>query len=408
MKSKVFKNFGLKILSIILAVLLWLMVMNISDYVVTVELKDIPVEQLNGDVLESLDQVYEVVEGNTVDIIVKGRRSVVDNLIAADFKAVADLSTMSITNSVQIYVTPRSKSLENDISITIVDNTMTLALEEKITKQFGVKVKIVGEPISGYAVGKTYATPNIITVEGPKSTVEKITEAVVLVSVTQKEESFDCTESLILYDAYGDVINSDKVSLSENMIDVKVDIHPVKSVSVVVDVKGTPGDGYAISEINYQPQSIMIAGLPEDLRNITEVKINDIYVSGMTEDVSETIDLSDYLPDDIILAQTETEVVINVVIEKIEDKAIAVSAKDITLEGKNESYTYKVNLGSPFNVTVSGLAKDIEELDVTDIMPIIDCSKLGIGNHQNIELTCKEIDGVTYKVNGTISVTVEE
>lgn len=54
--------------------------------------------------LDELDQVYDVVSGDTVDIIVKGRRSVVGTLDKDDFTAIADLSTMSITDTVSISV----------------------------------------------------------------------------------------------------------------------------------------------------------------------------------------------------------------------------------------------------------------------------------------------------------------
>ena len=59
-KNKIFDNFALKILAIVCAILLWLVVLNISDYTITVEIKDIEVNELNGEALEELDQmVYE-------------------------------------------------------------------------------------------------------------------------------------------------------------------------------------------------------------------------------------------------------------------------------------------------------------------------------------------------------------
>ena len=124
MKKFFFNNIGYKLLAIIFAVLLWLVVVNITDYTITVKIEDIPVDQKNSDVLEDLDQVYEVVKGDTVDIYVKGRRSVVGNLTAKNFYAYADVTQMSITNSVQIYVEPRNKSLEDEISIEYADNIM--------------------------------------------------------------------------------------------------------------------------------------------------------------------------------------------------------------------------------------------------------------------------------------------
>ena len=87
-------HIGYKISAVLLAIVAWLAVANISDYQTTRQISNIPVTQINGDVLDELDQVYDVVSGDTVDIIVKGRRSVVGTLDKDDFTAIADLSTM--------------------------------------------------------------------------------------------------------------------------------------------------------------------------------------------------------------------------------------------------------------------------------------------------------------------------
>ena len=90
MKKKLIDNLSLKLVSVVLAIICWFVVMNISDYVMTVRIYDIPVEEINGEVLSGLDKVYDIVSGDTVDMIVKGRRSVVSKLEASDFVATAD------------------------------------------------------------------------------------------------------------------------------------------------------------------------------------------------------------------------------------------------------------------------------------------------------------------------------
>ena len=57
-KRKILNNLGLKILSVICAIILWVVVMNVSDSRVTARIDDIPVETINGEALEQLDKVY--------------------------------------------------------------------------------------------------------------------------------------------------------------------------------------------------------------------------------------------------------------------------------------------------------------------------------------------------------------
>ncbi|MBE5944700.1 MAG: hypothetical protein E7258_07245 [Lachnospiraceae bacterium] len=405
MKKRLLSNIGYKIASVILAVILWLVVMNISDYSITKTIEDIPVSQLNGEALEELDKIYDVAEGDTVDIIVKGRRSIVSELTAESFYATADLSTMSITNSVQIFVTPRNASLKDDISITCINNTMKLTLEEKITKQFPVKIKTTGEAYKGYAVGECTANPNIVTIEGPKSAVEKITEVSVNVSVLNARSNFDTTSVITLYDAYGEVITNDKLLVSHDEVSVSVNIYPVKEVDILVDVRGVPEDGFGVAEIIYQPQIIQVAGLPEDIEGIESIEIDDISISGLSEDYQTTIDLNDYMPEGVIVADNSSEIVITVDIEEVDEKTFSPAVKNITLTGKNNDYIYDVVLSDGFKIVASGLTNVIDGVVIADIAPTIDCTELARGEN-NVSLKLKDIEGVHYDIQGTVTVKV--
>ena len=103
-KSKIFDHLGLKLVALIISFFIWLIVMNVDDYKITRTFTDIQVEQLNGDIIEQQGMVYDVVDGETASIIVKGPRSIVEKLTTSDFRAYADLSRLSVTNTAEIKV----------------------------------------------------------------------------------------------------------------------------------------------------------------------------------------------------------------------------------------------------------------------------------------------------------------
>lgn len=406
MRSKILDNFGLKLLSVLFAFILWLTVMNISDRQITVEIDDIPVQQLNGAALEELDQVYDVAKGDTVDIIVKGRRSVVEDLDASDFIASADLSTMSITNTVQISVVPKSVGIRNEISISCVDNVMRLNLEEKVSLQYSVKVKTFGSTKDGYAVCSQQTSPNIVTIEGPKSAVEKVTEVVVRVDVSHLDKSTDTEGVILLYDAYGDQITNGKISTSQSTVKVHIDIYPTKEVPVIVNVKGVPKDGYKVSEVIYQPQTTLIAGEPEALDKINELVINDMYISGMDEDLETAVELKSYLPDNVYLADSSEEVVITVSLEELVRKDLKVKTSDITLLQKSADKTYELELSDDFTIVVTGLDSAVTDIDIAKLAPKIYCKDLSIGNHSNVDIDLTQIEGLEYEIIGTAALSI--
>ena len=69
-----FSHAGLFLLAFVIAFLVWFMVMNVEDSIITKNINDIPVEMLNGDTILKNGKLYNVVDGETVDIVVKGPR----------------------------------------------------------------------------------------------------------------------------------------------------------------------------------------------------------------------------------------------------------------------------------------------------------------------------------------------
>ncbi len=406
MRSKILNDFWLKVLSVVLAFLLWLVVMNVSDSMITIKIKGIPVQQLNGSALEQLDKVYDVAKGDTVDVIVKGRRSLVEDLNADDFIATADLSTMSITNTVQITVTPKSAAIRDEVTVTCVDNVMRLNLEEKVNLQYSVKVKTFGTVKNGYAVCAYQTSPNIITVEGPKSAVGKVTEVVVKIDVSHHDSPMDLDGEIILYDAYGDEIINDKISVSQDTVKVHLDIYPTKEVPVRVDIKGAPKDGYTMTDVMYQPQTVIIAGATENIETVEELVVDDIYISGMDSDLETTVSLKDYLPDNVFLANANEEVVITVNLEELVKKEITVTIDDINLLQKTTNKEYQLELSEDFAIEVTGLDSAVEQVTIDKLSPKIFCKDMSVGSHNNVDIDLTEIEGVEYNIKGTAKLTI--
>ena len=149
MKEKILKNWGLKLMAVLLAFLVWFLVANIEDYTVTKTITGIPVEILNENAITDQDMVYDIVQGKTVDVKVEGRRSVVEKLTAEDFTASADLSELSITNSVQIAVDATSSAVRKEVAISIVDSMMKVAIEERGEKKLPISVVTSGQTQEG-------------------------------------------------------------------------------------------------------------------------------------------------------------------------------------------------------------------------------------------------------------------
>ena len=142
MKKRMESDLLLKIISVVFAFLLWMFVINIDNPVIKKTFSDVPVDMLNEQVLDDLNQTYKIESGDTVSFTVKGKKDVVDRLTKSDFRATADVSSMSDVHAIQIEVEAlRYKSqLDIDTAVTIL---LYLALFEILIPPLGYGAELL-------------------------------------------------------------------------------------------------------------------------------------------------------------------------------------------------------------------------------------------------------------------------
>ncbi len=404
MKNRILNHFGLKVISLVIAIVVWIIVANLDDYKTTKQISGIEIEFVNGDAITEKNKVYEVPEGTTIDIVVKGRRSVVEELTSEDFKAVADLSKMSVTNAVTVEVSAISSYVARDLTISYTNNAVTIAVENKIEKQLPIAVRADAEVAEGYAIRNKTATPNLITVRGAESVVNMIEEVVVDVDVTGANHNLTANAQPVFLDHSGEVIESTKFEYDVDEVAVSVEILQTKKLSVRVKTAGEVKDGYAIASIDYQPTSILVVGEAEDLAKVDEVLIDDIDVTDCSKDLETSVVIADYLPSGIALADDNEEVMIKVMIEAVEEKTLALEADDINIVGKDQSYQYTFTDSEGYSIKVRGLKDNLEKLKVTNLIPSIDVEGYGPGIY-TFTVNLKEIKGI--EILDTLTVELE-
>lgn len=74
-KSIYLKNLGIKIVSVLLAMIIWMIIINIDDPYKT-RTFSVNVETINESALQSVNKVYEVIDGNTANVKVQEAKKV--------------------------------------------------------------------------------------------------------------------------------------------------------------------------------------------------------------------------------------------------------------------------------------------------------------------------------------------
>ncbi len=336
MKSKInlTDNLFLKILSVLIAILIWLVVMNINDAEKT---KSFPVsvELINTEVITNNGKVFRVVEGSEfVTVKVRARKSIIDELDRTDFILTADMQkNLKYDRLVGITVECKNKNINIDENVSLSRSNVEVSIEDSATEQFQIHVKHTGEPNNGLVVGSMVPEQTIIKITGPVSLVERIKVVEAMVDITGIPGMTVKTCELKLYDAAGGIIDNTYLKYvgKNDGIDVTVSMLNTKTVPLKFNYSGKPAENYVIKEISYKPETIEIAGSAEVLSKIFrwEIPAEAVDVSGIGEELQLVVDLAQYLPSGVILKnEEEGSALVIVEVEYVEPEEEEVEEED--------------------------------------------------------------------------------
>lgn len=376
MKDRVTHNLGLKLLSVGLAALLWLVVINSQDPMETATFEDIPVTIINEDALAAKDKIPEVVEGDTITVVVEARRSVCDKLAKSDIVAVADFEKISVTDAVPIEVSVKGYT-ERDVEIVRgLNHVMKLRLEDSITKDFRVKISTSGQAKEGYVIGDMVASPNMISLTGSSTQISKIKEVVLMVDIDSVSRDSLATGVPVIYDMNGEVVNSSKVSMSASEVSVTIPVLKTKTVRIIVTTIGEPAVGYEVGSISYQPDMVTVAGNLGELVLLGSTLKAECDITDQSGVIEENIVISSLWDENLesLRMVDEDKLAITITMKPYEEKVFELTPKTIELRGLPEGYSAEITLLSASQVHVLGKEASIKDLNLQKLAPYIDLS----------------------------------
>lgn len=407
LKMSLTNNIGLKFLAVLIALVLWLAIVNVNDPEKTITVSNIPISVTNESAITSRDMVYNVKSEQYLNITVSGKRSIVSNLSAEDFRATASLKELSKVNSIPVDVTTKNASLGRKITIVKQSaQTILVDVENLEEKDFtDLVVEYTGKVADGYVAGLSSMSTDEVTVKAPTSIIDKIKKVAVRCSLDGTNNNISKKCPVILYDKNDKEIKSDEIELSDKKIRVNVNVLRAKQVPISTinkDALGKPADGYVVDDVILSSDSITVYGSEESLDSIESLDIqDDIDVSDAKGDVTQNIDVTGKLPKGLSVSG-ESTITVKVVIKKLitrtfEYDASEVSLNDLTSDLDVQLVTKKVK------VTLQGEEEVISQLTKDDMAISADLGKVKEGT-TTVHVDVAVPDNTTLMNNVTIKI----
>ena len=408
LKQRLKNNWTLKLASVAIAFLIWLVVGNINDPIIQKVYSNVKVNITNGSYIESRGMTYRLDSNyQTVSVTLRGNSSKVtkrndDIVVEADLTQIVDMDS----TPVMVPVTVKCKDISAE-NITVSPITIPIEIEERETKDFMIAVNYGDSvPGAGYEVGKIYANPEKISVSGPESIIDKIDRVVANVSVEGMTVNSSKKANLIIYDKNQEIMSDKEMQyLTFDIGDSKVDVYvelwsTVSGVTFTCDPKGTPANGYAVSKIVTTPSEISLAGTEEALEtlkkngNQIEIPSRLVDIGNARETVECKIDLAEILPSGTKTVSNQAEsIIVEVGILPLGSKQIYLFTQNIqALNLTGELQT--VFTDTALTVTVRGKEEDLKNVTAASIKASIDCSGLDEGTY-NLPVTITLPNNIT-------------
>lgn len=383
LKMSLTNNIGLKFLAVLIALVLWLAIVNVNDPEKTITVSNIPISVTNESAITSRDMVYNVKSEQYLNITVSGKRSIVSNLSAEDFRATASLKELSKVNSIPVDVTTKNASLGRKITIVKQSaQTILVDVENVEEKDFtDLVVEYTGKVADGYVAGLSSMSTDEVTVKAPTSIIDKIKKVAVRCSLDGTNTNISKKCPVILYDKNDKEIKSDEIELSDKKIRVNVNVLRAKQVPISTinkDELGKPADGYVVDDVILSSDSITVYGSEESLDSIESLDIqDDIDVSDAKGDVTQNIDVTGKLPKGLSVSG-ESTITVKVLIKKLITRTFEYDASEVSLNDLSSNLDVQL-VTKKVKVTLQGEEEVISQLTKDDMAISADLGKVKEG-----------------------------
>ncbi|WP_346354715.1 CdaR family protein [Azotosporobacter soli] len=292
------KNMPAKILALILAVVLWVYVMNDQNPMIESSV-EVPLEVRNQAAATSLLDVPEKVK-----IKVRAPRNLLINLQNQEIKAFIDLKGIGEGRSTVKVYTAVPTNLE---VAEVFPEKINLRLEPIIARQVPVEVRLGGTPSVGTMVSKVSASQQTVSIEGPQNLLETVNKVVAVVDISGRNADFTAEAPVQILNSNDKVVEGVKIAPDHIQVAVQI-LQGIgkKQLDIKALTFGDLPKGMRMEAIMTMPNKVEASGSEKILEKMEFVYTEPVNLTGLDKDTE--IDVPLQAKDGIAVAPSAVKV----------------------------------------------------------------------------------------------------
>ena len=370
------------LLAVSIAFVLWVYVITVVSPNSEATFYNIPVVLQGEPMLESYGLMNVTEHVPTITLKLSGNRSDLNKINSSNITVVADLSKVYEAGTANLRY---SISYPGDVPSgafkveSQYPGTITIEVERRIKKDVPVNIRYVGELSEEFIVDKEnkildYST---VTVSGPESVIDQITQAIIDVDLTDKNVSFSNNYRYSLCNAQSEPVDAQKVETNVAQVNLTLYIERVKELPLVLTVVSGGGATEATSEIKIDPATVKVFGSDLVMEKLTELNLGTINLGELLEDTEMSFAIM--LPEGVKFMDPDVETAdVTIKFPNLGTRTLTVS--DIQALNVPEGMEVEF-LTKSISVTIRGDKNLIKNIVPPDIIVTVDFADAQLGSY---------------------------
>ena len=284
MNSDKRRNSFYLVISILVALGIWVYVDITQDITASKEVSNIPVEFQGEDTTLAERGLMLLPDSETtIDLKLEGAKSILAQLDTAKLRVQADLSAVTETGiqTVPCRVIYPEYKFSSRLTATTPTNSFNITIDvgERYSREVEIRCDIQGTVAEGYLAGEPQFTPEKLELRGPQEEVDAVSYAKVSLNIEDATETVDQALPYVLYNEAGEPISGGDIHAVQDEIRVVLPVDVVKELPLEIDFQEFPGLSKNNVSYRIEPASIVVSGEASLLNEVDRLVLDSFDLS---------------------------------------------------------------------------------------------------------------------------------
>ena len=371
-------DFMLKIVSLIIAVIIWF-AMSITKYpTVNKTITNVPVDfSIKGTAAERKGLSALQYKDFTVDVEIQGMNYEIGTYAASDLTATVDTDAVTKAGTYKLDIEVKSNHPADRCTIVSVSpQTVEVKFDQMENLKFPLNVSAPNVSAQeGFTLKEVSLDPTEVEISGPEDILSRVDKVVAQYndSMSLNDDTTVTTNSIILYDADDNRLDSSNCTMSLNSVDITFTIFKKVTMNLQSSFLDIP-PGFDLGSLPYTltADQLQVITPQLDAKGTEDVLLTPVSFYDIKPGASFITQVDSILSGGEINQSGIDQVEMRFDLTGYTTKVFSIKGKDIEITNVPEGKSVSIDSEQLSNVIMIGPEKDMKKLKASDLTAVID------------------------------------